>query len=85
ISVLHGSSIGGGLLLSLATDHRIATESAIFRLGVAPHGLSPIVMATRLLPSIVGYNFSMRMYAEDTSLSVQMAIDLGLVNEVFND
>ena len=35
-SVLQGSSIGGGLLLGLATDHRIATHSAIFRLGVAP-------------------------------------------------
>ncbi|EGB04273.1 hypothetical protein AURANDRAFT_67305 [Aureococcus anophagefferens] len=50
-----GSSIGGGLLLALATDYRVATRSAIFRLGVAPYGLSPVVMATTVLPEIVGY------------------------------
>ena len=58
ISVLQGSSIGGGLLLGLATDHRIATRSATFRLGVAPYGLSPVVMATAVLPGLVGHSLS---------------------------
>ena len=54
ISVLHGSSIGGGLLLGLASDHRLATSSATFRLSVAPYGLSPVVMATVVLPQLSG-------------------------------
>ena len=58
ISVFHGSSIGGGLLLGLACDHRLATASAVFRLGVAPYGLSPVLMATTVLPDLVGQNFA---------------------------
>ena len=65
ISLLHGSSIGGGLLLGLAADYRAATPGAIFRLGVAPYGLSPIVMATKALPLLIGGCFSTRMYVED--------------------
>ena len=58
VSVLHGSSIGGGLLLGLSADHRVSTTGAVFRLGVAPYGLSPVVMATRVLPMLLGSRFS---------------------------
>ena len=57
-TVLHGSSIGGGLLLGLTADHRVATENATFRLGVAPYGLSPVVMATQVLPMLVGRSYA---------------------------
>ncbi|EGB04285.1 hypothetical protein AURANDRAFT_67324 [Aureococcus anophagefferens] len=80
ISVLQGSSIGGGLLLGLATDHRIATRSATFRLGVAPYGLSPVVMATAVLPKLVGHNVATRMYVEDLSLDAQDAMASGIVS-----
>lgn len=66
-SVLHGSSIGGGLLLGLTADHRVTTLNAVFRLGVAPYGLSPVVMATTVLPMLLGTRFSTRMYVEDLS------------------
>ena len=65
VSVLHGSSIGGGFLLGLAADHRVATNNAVFRLGVAPYGLSPVLMATRVLPMLFGSRLSKRMYVED--------------------
>lgn len=58
ISLLHGSSIGGGLVLGLAADHRVVTQDAVFRLGVVTYGLSPIVMATRALPALFGSRFS---------------------------
>ena len=68
VSVLHGSSIGGGLLLGLTADHRVSTTGAVFRLGVAPYGLSPVVMATGVLPVILGSHLSTRMYVEDMSV-----------------
>jgi enoyl-CoA hydratase/carnithine racemase len=70
------------LLLGLATDHHIATRSAIFRLGVAPYGLSPVVMATAVLPKLVGHRLAMRMYVEDLSLDAHYAMVSGIVNGV---
>lgn len=58
VSLLQGASVGGGLILGLAADLRMATRSASFRLGVAPHSLSPVMMATGVLPNLVGYHFS---------------------------
>ena len=68
VSVLHGSLIGGGLLLGVTADHRVATKNAVFRLGVAPYGLSPVVMATKILPMLLGGRLSTRMYVEDISI-----------------
>lgn len=85
ISVLHGSSIGGGLLLGLTADHRVATDHATFRLGVAPYGLSPIVMATQVLPALTGQPFSNRMYAEDLSIDRHYAARLGIADHLFAD
>ena len=82
ISVLHGASVGGGLLLGLAADYRVATTSATFRLGVAPYGLSPVVMATKVLPALFGLSFSTRMYAEDISIDTECAVASGLVGAV---
>ena len=85
ISVLHGSSIGGGLLLGLAADYRAATRNAVFRLGVAPHGLSPVVMATKVLPMLLGSRLSTRMYADDTTLGTEFAVRSGVVSQSLPD
>ena len=82
ISVLHGASIGGGLLLGLAADHRVATTSASFRLGVTPYGLSPVVMATKVLPTLLGRSFSTKMYVEDISIDAECAVASGIVGSV---
>ena len=85
VSVLHGSSIGGGFLLGLAADHRVATTNAVFRLGVAPYGLSPVVMATRALPMLFGSRLSTRMYVEDISADILFAVRSGIVNRSLPD
>lgn len=72
--MLHGSSIGGGFLLGLAADHCVATKNAVFRLGVAPYGLSPVVMATNVLPKLLGSRLSTRMYVEDISVGTLFAV-----------
>ena len=84
-SVLHGSSIGGGLLLGLTADYRVATENATFRLGVAPYGLSPVVMATEVLPMLVGWPYSTRMYVEDLVLDAREALGAGVSSHVRPD
>ena len=84
-SVLHGSSIGGGLLLGLAADHRVATKHAAFRLGVAPYGLSPVVMATKVLPLLVGGSYATRMYVEDLMVDSKLATESDVAHHLFTD
>ena len=83
--MLHGSSIGGGFLLGLSADHRLATVSAIFRLGVAPYGLSPIVMATGVLPLLVGRSLARRIYVEDLTIPASRAFLSDFIDVVFSD
>ena len=85
VSVLHGSSIGGGLLLGLVADHRAATSSAVFRLGVASYGLSPVVMATKVLPMLFGSRFSTRTYVEDLIVDVRCAVASNVVCRSFSN
>ena len=85
VSVLHGSSIGGGFLLGLAADNRVATANAVFRLGVAPYGLSPVVMATRALPMLLGSRLSARIYVEDMSVGTKFAVRSGIVDRSLPD
>ena len=84
-SVLHGSSIGGGLLLGLAADHRVATKHAAFRLGVAPYGLSPVVMATKVLQLLVGGSYATRMYVEDLMVDSKLATESDVAHYLFTD
>ena len=69
--------------MGLTADHRIATDHATFRLGVAPYGLSPIVMATQVLPVLAGRPFSIRMYAEDLLINRDSVVELGLADHLF--
>lgn len=83
--MLHGSSIGGGLLLGLAADQRVATKNAVFRLGVAPYGLSPVVMATKVLPLLVGGSYATRMYVEDLAVDTKLATGSGVADHLLSD
>ena len=56
------------MLLGIAADSKVATASATFRLGVALYGLSPILMATSVLPRTVGTVLSTSMYVDDLHL-----------------
>jgi enoyl-CoA hydratase/carnithine racemase len=84
-SVLHGASIGGGLLLGLAADRRVCTPRAVLRLGVAPHGLSPIVRATDAVPRTVGFGVAAQMYLADHELDAQQALASGCVHRISSD
>lgn len=84
-TVLHGASIGGGLLLGLAADRRVCTPRAVFRLGVAPHGLSPIVLATDVLPRMIGYGLAAQMYLADHEMDANQASRSGFVHQLSPD
>ena len=71
--------IGGGVLLGLVADRRVGTRHVSFRLGVLPHGLSPVLMATKALPALVGEPFSLDMYLEDLTVDGPSALRQGIL------
>src|SRR3954468_12710990 len=54
IAAMHGSSIGGGLELTLACHYRVATPSARFMLPEVTLGIIPGAGGTQRLPRLVG-------------------------------
>ena len=71
--------------LGLASDHRLATASATFRLGVAPYGLSPVLMATTVLPCFAGQRVATEMYVNDLSMDALYMTASGLVDDILVD
>ncbi|EGB10597.1 hypothetical protein AURANDRAFT_14410, partial [Aureococcus anophagefferens] len=81
-TVCHGTSVGGGFLLGIAADLRVSTVSARFRLGVSPHGLTPVLSATVILPEMIGGSLAVRLYVEDALLDAEAARGSGIVHRV---
>ena len=56
VSAIHGSCLGGGLELALATDARVASDDPATRLGLpeVQLGLLPGGGGTQRLPRLVG-------------------------------
>lgn len=86
ISLLHGSVKGGGFVLGLASDIRIAGESARMDDTFINIGLSGCdVGITYLLPRLVGLSLASELMLTGRSIDAHRAERLGLVSEVVPD
>ncbi len=85
VAALHGPVYGAGLGLALASDLRLAAESAKFSVAFIKIGLIPDAGVTFFLPRVVGLGRAMQMSMLGEVLDAQEAHRVGLVNEVFPD
>jgi enoyl-CoA hydratase/carnithine racemase len=86
ISVLHGAVKGGGFVMGLASDIRIAGESARMDETFINIGLSGCdVGITYLLPRLVGLSLASELMLTGRSIDARRAERLGLVAEVVAD
>jgi len=84
IVAIHGHCLGGGLMLTLGADYRLAAADARIGLGALRHGILP-GSAPELLPAIVGSACARRLCLFGEYLDAAEALRVGLVDRVVAD
>lgn len=83
IAAVNGAAIGGGLCLALASDIRIASESAYFRAAGINNGLTASELGlSYLLPRAVGSSHAADMMLTGRDVAAEEAARIGLVSRV---
>lgn len=82
IAAINGYCLGGGVTLMLATDIRIADETAIFNTAEVKRGFVPGNGGTQRLIRQLPYPIAMEMLLTGDDMSVQDAARWGLINKV---
>jgi enoyl-CoA hydratase/carnithine racemase len=82
VSALHGWCVGGGLELALATDFRVADETATFALPEVAIGILPSSGGTQRLVRLLGTARAKELALLRERVDAAEALRLGLVTEV---
>lgn len=85
VGAINGPAVGAGLGVALATDMRVAAESAIFVYGFVGIGLSADSGTSLALPLLVGLARSAEMAYTNRAVTAQEALEWGLINDVVTD
>ncbi len=86
IGAINGPAIGGGFCLSLATDIRIAGESAYFRAAGINNGLTASELGlSYLLPRAIGSSRAFDIMLSGRDVNAEEAERIGIVSRVTAD
>lgn len=86
ISLVHGPACGGGFALALASDIRIAGESARMNAAFIRIGLSACdIGVSYFLPRLVGVSLASELMLTGRFIKADRALRTGLVSEVVPD
>jgi enoyl-CoA hydratase len=86
ISLVHGPACGGGFALALASDIRIAGESARMNAAFIRIGLSACdIGVSYFLPRLVGVSVASELMLTGRFINADRALRTGLVSEVVPD
>jgi enoyl-CoA hydratase/carnithine racemase len=86
VSLVHGPACGGGFAFALASDIRIAGESARMNAAFIRLGLSSCDMGVSyFLPRLVGVSVASELMLTGRFIHAQRALATGLVSEVVPD
>ncbi|MFT4720297.1 MAG: enoyl-CoA hydratase/carnithine racemase [Candidatus Azotimanducaceae bacterium] len=86
ISLIHGPACGGGFAFALASDIRIAGESARMNAAFIKVGLSACDMGTSyFLPRLVGTSIASELMLTGRFINAERALRTNLVSEVVPD
>ncbi len=83
IAAIHGFALGGGLEVALACDFRFASSKAKLGLPEVSLGLIPGYGGTQRLTRIIGEGMARELVFTGDMISAQRAVEIGLVNRVF--
>lgn len=82
IAAVNGYCLGGGVTLLLATDIRIASETATFGLSEVKRGIIPGNGGTQRVLAQLPYPIAMEMLLTGDAIPAQEAARWGLINKV---
>ncbi|MCA1635671.1 MAG: enoyl-CoA hydratase [Acidobacteria bacterium] len=82
IARVHGAAVGIGFSYVLASDIRVASDSASFSQSFVRIGLMPDGGSTYFLPRLVGSARAFELMASGATITAEEAHSLGLVNRV---
>ena len=85
VAAVNGPAYGAGFNLVLASDIRLAAESATFSQSFVKVGLHPDWGGSFFLPRAVPANVACEMFFLGEAVGARRALELGLVNRVFPD
>ncbi|MBX2872640.1 MAG: enoyl-CoA hydratase/isomerase family protein [Saprospiraceae bacterium] len=81
IAALHGVVIGGGMILALCCDFRIAADNVIFELPEVKRSIG-VIMGTQRITRTIGIAHTKEMVMLGAPVRAEQALHMGLVNRV---
>jgi len=85
IAAINGYALGGGAVLTLACDIRIACESAVFAFPEVKVGAFASGSGTQRLPRLVGRGRALDLLLTGREITAQQALQYGMIEYVFED
>ena len=82
IAALHGTALGGGLEIALASNYRIAEEKTKLGLPEVNLGLLPGAGGTQRLPRLAGISTALQIMTSGKPISASEALKLGVVDKI---
>lgn len=82
VAAVHGAAVGGGLLLALVADLRLAAEGASFSAPEVKIGIFPALRLSARLERVVGVGAAKRMVLAGDPVDATEALRIGLVERV---
>ena len=82
VVALHGTALGGGFELALASHYRIATRGAKVGLPEVKLGLIPGAGGTQRLPRLIGVAEALNWITTGDAVPATRALELGAIDEV---
>lgn len=81
IAKLHGFCLGGGLILALCCDFRIASRRTVLGFPEVKRGV-PVIMGTQRVRRVVGVTITKELILQAKNINANVAKEYGLVDEV---
>ena len=83
ITAINGAAFGGGLEMALASDIRLAADSAVMGLTETRLAIIPGAGGTQRLPRLIGKGKAKELIFTGRRISATDALAMGLVNHVY--
>ena len=82
VAAIHGTALGGGLEVALASHYRIAVRDAKFGVPEVKLGLLPGAGGTQRLPRVAGVQKALEMVTSGAMIGAKEAFEVGLVDRL---